>query len=84
MYKRQKQHLQRHGDWSEDEHQAVHKELEAEVSAAAKEAERHGGALIDGHIPPLETMFEGVYKDMPAHLREQMRQARAGLPGKGA
>ena len=47
----------------------------ASFAAALKEAERHGGALIDGHVPPLETMFEGVYKDMPAHLREQMRQA---------
>jgi hypothetical protein len=27
-------------------------------------------------VPPVETMFEGVYKDMPAHLVEQLRQAR--------
>jgi len=76
---RLKQHLVRTGDWTDAEHLAVQKELEAEVNAAAKEAERSGGALIDGHIPPLETMFEGVYKDMPAHLVEQMRQAREGV-----
>ena len=76
---RLKQYLVRTGDWTDAEHLAVQKELEAEVSAAAKEAERSGGALIDGHIPPLETMFEGVYKDMPAHLVEQMRQARQGV-----
>ena len=76
---RLKQYLVRTGDWTDAEHLAVQKELEAEVNAAAKEAERSGGALIDGHIPPLETMFEGVYKDMPAHLVEQMRQAREGV-----
>jgi 2-oxoisovalerate dehydrogenase E1 component alpha subunit len=76
---RLKQHLLRTGDWTEAEHLAVQKELEAEVNAATKEAERSGGALVDGHIPPLETMFEGVYKDMPAHLVEQMRQAREGV-----
>ena len=67
---RLKQHLLRSGDWTDAEHLAVQKELEAEVNAATKEAERSGGALVDGHIPPLETMFEGVYKDMPAHLVE--------------
>ncbi len=76
---RLKRYLVRTGDWTDAEHLAVQKELEAEVNAAAKEAERSGGALIDGHIPPLETMFEGVYKDMPTHLVEQMRQAREGV-----
>ncbi len=74
---RLKQHLERLGAWSPEEHASVGKELEVEVATALKEAERHGGTLIDGHVPPLETMFEGVYKDMPAHLHEQLRQARA-------
>ena len=73
---RLKQHLVGLGAWSDEEHERVHQELEAEVGAALKEAERSGGTLIDGHVPPLETMFEGVYKDMPAHLHEQLRQAR--------
>ena len=72
---RLKQHLVGSGDWSDKEHEQAQKEFEAEVNAAMKEAEQSGGALIDGHIPPLATMFEGVYKDMPAHLQEQMRQA---------
>ncbi len=76
---RLKQHLLRTGDWTDAEHLAVQKELEGEINAATKEAERSGGALVDGHIPPLETMFEGVYKDMPDHLVEQMRQAREGV-----
>ena len=44
------------------------------MSAALKEALTHG-SVQDGHIPPLATMFEDVYKDMPPHLHEQMRQA---------
>jgi 2-oxoisovalerate dehydrogenase E1 component alpha subunit len=75
---RLKQHLVGTGDWSDEEHERVKKELEAEVVAAMKEAESHGGTLIDGHVPPLETMFEDVYKEMPAHLHDQLRQARGG------
>ncbi|MBL8340121.1 MAG: 3-methyl-2-oxobutanoate dehydrogenase (2-methylpropanoyl-transferring) subunit alpha [Rubrivivax sp.] len=71
---RLKQHLIRQGAWSEAEHDATHKALDAEVTAAFKEAQSHG-SILDGHIPPLATMFEDVYKDMPAHLHDQMRQA---------
>ena len=73
---RLKQHLVAQGAWSDAEHDELKKALDAEVSAALKEAEKHGGTLIDGHVPPLESMFEDVYKDMPAHLHEQLRQAR--------
>ena len=76
---RLKQHLMGLGAWSDEEHERVRRELETEVAAAMKEAETFGGTLIDGHVPPLETMFEGVYKDMPAHLHEQLRQARERL-----
>ena len=55
-------------------HAATQKELDAQVGAALKEAARYG-SLLDGHIPPLATMFEDVYKDMPPHLRDQLRQA---------
>ncbi len=71
---RLKQHLIGLGAWSEAEHEQLRKELDAQVAAAMKEAEQYG-SLLDGHIPPLASMFEDVYKDMPAHLREQMRQA---------
>jgi len=76
---RLKQHLVRLGAWSDEEHERVQKELEAEVAAALKEAERYGGTLIDGHVPPIETMFEGVYKDMPPHLVDQLRRARQAV-----
>ena len=50
------------------------KELEGEVVTAQKEAERYG-TLLDGHTPPLASMFEDVYKTMPPHLHDQLRQA---------
>jgi 2-oxoisovalerate dehydrogenase E1 component alpha subunit len=73
------QHLIHLDLWSEEEHEATCKDLEAQVGAALKEAERHG-SLQDGHIPPLEAMFEDVYQVMPPHLRDQLRQAAAARP----
>ena len=52
------------------------KTLDAEMADALKQALQHG-SLVGGHIPPLATMFEDVYKDMPPHLHEQMQQAAA-------
>ena len=71
---RLKQHLVGSGAWSDEEHERTQKELEAEVLSAQKEAERYG-TLADGHTPPPSSMFEDVFKDMPAHLRDQLRQA---------
>lgn len=71
---RLKQHLIAIGQWSEADHETATKEIEAEVLAAQKEAERYG-TLLDGHIPPLQSMFEDVYKTMPPHLHDQLRQA---------
>ncbi len=70
---RLKQHLIGLGAWSEQEHAAAQKELEAEVAAAQKEAERFG-TLVDGHLQSPASMFEDVYKDMPQHLRRQRQQ----------
>src|SRR6187455_816417 len=70
---RLKQHLIAIGAWSEQEHEQVHKELEAEVAAAQKEAERHG-TLLDGDIPSAATMFDDVYAQMPGHLRRQRQE----------
>ena len=70
---RLKQHLIGIGAWSEAEHAQTQQELEAEVIAAQKEAERYG-TLSDGHIPSAATMFEDVYKEMPEHLRRQRQE----------
>ncbi|MFR0674484.1 3-methyl-2-oxobutanoate dehydrogenase (2-methylpropanoyl-transferring) subunit alpha [Enterobacterales bacterium AW_CKDN230030176-1A_HGKHYDSX7] len=70
---RLRQHLEAQGLWSSEEHEAVSAELEAEVIAAQKEAERHG-TLANGHTPSAASMFEDVYKEMPEHLRRQRQQ----------
>ncbi|HJV69937.1 thiamine pyrophosphate-dependent enzyme [Ideonella sp.] len=74
---RLKRHLIVLGAWSEEEHAAAQREVETEVAAAQKEAEAFG-TLHDGHIPPIESMFEDVYKEMPPHLRAQLAQAKRG------
>lgn len=70
---RLKQHLIAIDAWSEQQHEQTRQELEAEVIAAQKEAERYG-TMADGHVPSAATMFEDVYKDMPEHLRRQREQ----------
>jgi len=70
---RLRQHLTLTGIWSDAQHEALQAELEAEVIAAQKEAERYG-SLADGHIPTAASMFEDVYKEMPPHLKDQLRQ----------
>ena len=77
---RLQQHLIGLGAWSDAQHDALRKELEAEVLAAQKEAESHG-TLLDGHIPPLASMFEDVYKEMPPHLKQQLAQLQAEQHG---
>ena len=70
---RLKQHLLTLGIWSEAQHEALHKELEAEILAAQKEAESHG-SLVDGHVFSAASMFEDVYKELPEHLRRQRQE----------
>ena len=70
---RLKQHLIQIGQWSEEEHQAVTAEFEAEILKAQKDAEQFG-TLSDGHIPSAASMFEDVYKEMPEHLRRQRQE----------
>jgi 2-oxoisovalerate dehydrogenase E1 component alpha subunit len=70
---RLKQHLIAIGAWSDDEHERAHKEIEAQVIAAQKEAESYG-TLAAGPLPSSALMFEDVYAVMPEHLRRQRQQ----------
>lgn len=70
---RLKQHLIARGEWSEERHAAAQQELEAEIAAAQKEAESYG-SLADGHVHSAASMFEDVYKEMPAHLLRQRQE----------
>jgi len=71
---RLKRHLIALGEWSEDQHEAMDREVAEEVKAASKEAEK-SGILGHGLHHPFKTMFEDVFEDLPWHLREQAEQA---------
>ncbi len=71
---RLKSHLIGLQAWSDERHTALEQALADEVRAAGKEAESFGTLQDSGGIPP-ETMFDDVYRDMPAHLVDQRRQA---------
>lgn len=73
---RLERHLETLGEWSAQQGEQLRKEIEAEVVAAQKEAERHG-SLLDGRVPSADTIFEDVYAQMPAHLRRQREQMRS-------
>lgn len=70
---RLKAHLIGRGLWSEERHQALSAELEAEVAAAQKAAEAHG-TFASELAPSAADMFEEVYRDLPPHLRRQRQQ----------
>ncbi len=71
---RLKNHLIRRGVWSEERHKQAEAEVMDTVIAAQKEAERHG-TLHAGGKPSVRDMFEGVYAEMPPHLRRQRQKA---------
>ncbi|WP_010183147.1 3-methyl-2-oxobutanoate dehydrogenase (2-methylpropanoyl-transferring) subunit alpha [Sphingomonas sp. PAMC 26605] len=71
--KRLKDHLIALGEWDEERHAAQDKELAEQVKAAQKEAETNG-VLGHGLHQPLDTLFDGVFEEMPWHLREQQAQ----------
>jgi 2-oxoisovalerate dehydrogenase E1 component alpha subunit len=81
---RLKQHLILLGEWDEDRDVELRKELDAEVRAAQKEAERQGTLVTSTFDFPqdVSTMFEDVYETMPWHLKEQQAQMAEELAEK--
>jgi 2-oxoisovalerate dehydrogenase E1 component alpha subunit len=71
---RLKNHLIKQGAWSDARHKQAEAEILDTVIVAQKEAESHG-TLHSGGKPSVRDMFEGVYADMPPHLRRQRQQA---------
>lgn len=71
---RLKRHLITLGEWSEEQQEAMDRELVEEVRAATKEAEKNG-VLGHGLHHPFHTMFEDVFEELPWHLEEQAEQA---------
>ena len=70
---RLKQHLIVIGEWDEERHAAQDRELAEYVRAQQKEAEKNG-ILGHGLHQPLDSLFDGVFENMPWHLREQQAQ----------
>ncbi|MGC6400508.1 3-methyl-2-oxobutanoate dehydrogenase (2-methylpropanoyl-transferring) subunit alpha [Sphingomonas sp. FW199] len=73
---RLKAHLIAIGEWDDERHAAMDLELAEEVKRAQKEAEANG-ILGHGLHQPLDTLFDGVFEEMPWHLKEQQAQMLA-------
>jgi 2-oxoisovalerate dehydrogenase E1 component alpha subunit len=74
--RRLRDHLIALGEWDLDAHAAQDLELAETVKKAQKEAETNG-ILGHGLHQPLDTLFDGVFEEMPWHLREQQAQMLA-------
>ncbi|MBB4086455.1 3-methyl-2-oxobutanoate dehydrogenase (2-methylpropanoyl-transferring) subunit alpha [Sphingomonas carotinifaciens] len=70
---RLKDHLIALGEWSEEQHAEQDKACAEEVRAAQKAAEANG-ILGHGLHQPLDSLFDGVFEEMPWHLQEQRQQ----------
>lgn len=63
--------LQQLGYWSIEEQEALEKKLNQEILEAVEKAEK-------APPPPLSTLFEDVFAEIPPHLREQMKSKGKG------
>ena len=59
-------YLQQMGYWSIEQQEGLEEKLNQEILTAVEEAEKVGP-------PPMETLFEDVFSEMPPHLVEQMK-----------
>ena len=73
---RLKNHLIAIGEWSEERHATLTKDLEEQVTESWKEAVQYG-TLTDGPRLNRDLMFQDVFKEMPEHLRRQRERLRA-------
>ncbi len=67
---RLKAHLIGLGEWSDERHTQAEAELLAEVTEVQKRVEAAGTLVDPGPMSPA-LIFDGVYADMPDHLRRQ-------------
>ncbi len=70
---RLKHHLTAIGEWDDARHTAMDSELAEQVRIAQKQAEKNG-TLGNGLHHSMESMFEGVFENMPWHLAEQRQE----------
>ena len=67
---RLRQHLTRRGEWSDGQQADLQADVDRQVLTAMKEAESYG-TLLDGRVASAKSIFEGVFEEMPDHLRHQ-------------
>lgn len=70
---RLRDHLIACGEWDEARHAEMDRDVADQVKTAQKEAEKNG-ILGHGLHQPLDSLFDGVFEEMPWHLREQQAQ----------
>jgi len=70
---RLKQHMIAAGHWSDAKHDSLLDELRTEVTAAWKEAQKHG-TMTEGPWLDPGTMFDDVYAETPRNLESQRRR----------
>jgi 2-oxoisovalerate dehydrogenase E1 component alpha subunit len=73
---RLKRHLVQLGEWSEDAHWQLDSALEQDVAATFLQAEFLGSSANRDDFP-VEALFADVYATVPAHLREQLDEAKS-------
>ncbi len=66
-------HLIAIGEWSDEAHAALEKELVELVRDTARQSEAIG-TLATGSKPSVREMFEDVFNEMPWHIREQRQE----------
>ncbi len=71
---RLKAHMIATGSWDEARHAELIVHVTATIREAAREAEGYG-TLGTGPGPDPETMFDDIFREMPAHIAEQKRWA---------
>lgn len=71
---RLKTYLVKKGAWTEERHVQSQSEIESEIIALQKEAEKFG-TLHSGDSPLASEMFEDVFAETPLHLRRQRQEA---------
>ncbi|MEM7440127.1 MAG: thiamine pyrophosphate-dependent dehydrogenase E1 component subunit alpha [Pseudomonadota bacterium] len=70
---RLKTHLIYRGEWSEERHIQTEVEILAEVTEAQKKVEA-AGTLVNPGSMSASLIFDGVYAEMPEHLRRQRQE----------
>jgi 2-oxoisovalerate dehydrogenase E1 component alpha subunit len=74
---RLRQHLTTIGEWDDERHDALVRDVTGAVDEAYKEASSHG-SVKSGAVGDPRSMFDDVYEELPRHLVEQRAEVGEG------